>query len=161
KRTRALHPIDAHRIETGFYREFAKRGVGFEVAVAKPIESIDTSRLQPAAGFAVAMLNTKGMSDASARMRIYAAVGKALSDVSDPADIKPVIQAFTKTLYEAELLSYASYSRISTYGADELKRFAGEMRGYAVRSMLTALVIERVGVGPEGPTADDIATMQQ
>ncbi len=155
---RLLDPLEAHRIESGFYKQFAISGHGFELASRKPLAGIDTTRIQPLAGSVVALFNSKGQTETSAQLRLNAAVIKAMNDVTDPRDIQPVVGAVAKSLYDADLLDAQSYQYIAGTGVDTLRRLAGSLEGRAVRMMLTALVLEKAGIhGP--PTQEDIENL--
>jgi hypothetical protein len=164
-----LDPVTAHRIESGFYRQFSFQstdsGSGPLFLQAEPVTnflSINTQNLQEAAARFIGLFNSRGTTEASAKYRFSSAVISALGQANEN-DIGLVLPVALDTAYNSGYLSLGTYKYLKSSDsgnvAAAMKRFANANQQSAYLSLLTATVIEKLGVQGGAPSDTDIATL--
>jgi Ca2+-binding RTX toxin-like protein len=145
-----LDPIEAHRIETGFYREFAKQvNLGdtrlFSQAVLATPPQINTDRIQRAAAQVITLAGKGFLAERSATHRNVAALIVAFSDATDPRDVEGFVMPIVRAMRASDNGTKRLIGTWLEYvGVDELKKVAGDLRAVAVRHLLTAVAIEAI-----------------
>lgn len=168
-----LNPVDAHRIESGFYRPFAQQIAKgdsrlFNQATANtdwqpfPVEG-----LQAEPGRLVSLFNRGNVSETSGKHRAIAGVIVALNQATRAGDVdalfKPVVEAIVRSDLDAAddgIVTQAWKAvlprLIHHVSSDDLRGIAQEAKAHALRRLLTALVIEALAQGDQRPHVDRI-----
>jgi Ca2+-binding RTX toxin-like protein len=162
-----LGPVDAHRIETGFYRSFARQiaqgdnrlftqATAYADWSALPVEG-----LQAEPGHIISLFNKGAITEESGRYRAVAALVYALNQATREHDIdalfKPVLEMVEQSDLAASQTGHLLLPLARSLTAEDVQDAAGELRAYAMRNLLSALVIEKAA---QGQTAPDVARIQ-
>jgi Ca2+-binding RTX toxin-like protein len=159
-----INPLEAHRIETGFYREFARRstdwsGADFTLAEKRPVDLIDTANIQPLAAEFVALFNNRATTQATAEYRLKGSLIVALKD-SDPADVARILDPTLDALFGSGAISPDVYHSLKREGVAFLRAASNTFARNAGHYLLTALAMEKANLDSV-PSQEDIETVRQ
>ncbi len=113
-----LGPIDAHRIETGFY-PFLLPGVEFEAAEVRPIEYLPMQHVQELAALYGRVLNDQDVSPLESGPRLVAGVIAGLT-LGRPEEMNALVQAVFKHLHAAGKIEDEWYAFLRRYDWGEI-----------------------------------------
>ncbi len=145
-----LNPVEAHRIETGFYREFAKGGLldnPYFLAAQRrddfqPISVVNVEKL---AGYFSGLFNQRGMTEGSARYRLMAGVMTTVREAPDK-ELEQLISVAAEAAYQSGWIGGYTYRAIRDVGTSqlirEIKLFAQANRQDAAAALVGALFLE-------------------
>jgi hypothetical protein len=113
-----LGPIDAHRIETGFY-PFLLPGVEFEAADARPIEYLPMQHVEALAALYGRVLNDQDVSPLESGPRLVAGVIAGLT-LGRPEEMNALVQAVFTHLHAAGKIEDEGYAFLRRYDWGEI-----------------------------------------
>lgn len=144
-----LDPISAHRIESGFYRTLAA-GLnlvqGFQAAVRRDdFQPLSVANAQLVAGYMSGLFNSRGATEASAKLRFMAGVIVMLKDA--PADeLASFLPIVLNSAYRSGWISKITYDSLNATATEDLVRalklYANANKQTAAAAILGALMIE-------------------
>jgi Ca2+-binding RTX toxin-like protein len=156
----SLNPVEAHRIESGFYRQFSRNVAGttsfnpyFTQAVAKPVELIATQDAQKVVAGFVSLIGGKS-NPLATELRLKASLILALKDASADS-LQLIVSPLAEALRVSGEIDQDSATFLSTKGAALLKAVGNSNAREAGTQLLSAIVMEKMELS-QVPTAQDI-----
>ncbi len=162
KKPYLLDPITAHRIETGFYQQFAKSTDPENVFnEAKPATAnlIVAGNAADVAAQLVGLFNSKGTTELSAKYRALAGLSAAVSRLEKSSNLESLLDPIIDALRDSNLIDGGLVGFLRMRAAGELKRATEHFQYLAVTQMLTALVLERAA-STAAPGENDIVALR-
>jgi len=168
-----LNPVDAHRIESGFYRPFAQQIAKgdhrlFNQASANTDwQPLPVEGLQSEPGRIISLFNKGHVTETSGKYRAIAGLIVALNSATSSRDVDALFKPVLDALLHSDLSSFEGgagpvtpprgwlskgLAKLSSHiSSDDLKGVANEAKALALNSLLSALAIEALAEKDKRP----------